>query len=350
MLYRTLGRTGMKVSPYALGTLMFATVIGNPDPDDSIKVIHKALDAGINVVDTADAYGDSEEIVGRALKGRRDSVILATKVGFPRLNALPRTPGAAVDPNQRGASRRWIMNAVEGSLRRLQTDYIDLYQIHRPDPDTDIEETLSALSDLIRSGKVRAIGSSTMPASDIIEAQWVAERRGLERFHTEQPPYSILNRSIESEVLPAAQRYGMGTLVWGPLGQGMLTGRVRRGEQNDLRRARLSTHLTDERRIDVVEQLIPLADDAGMPLAHLAMAFAIAHPGVTSAILGPRTMEHLDNLLAGVDVTLTDEILDRIDEIVTPGTDVTRLDQAYLPPALLNPNLRRRPVSERGAA
>ncbi len=350
MLYRTLGRTGMKVSPYALGTLMFATVIGNPDPDDSIKVIHKALDAGINIVDTADAYGDSEEIVGKAVKGRRDSVILATKVGLPRLNALPRTPGAATNPNQRGASRRWIMNAVEGSLRRLQTDYIDLYQIHRPDPDTDIEETLSALSDLIRSGKVRAIGSSTTPASDIIEAQWVAERRGLERFHTEQPPYSILNRSIESEVLPAAQRYGMGTLVWGPLGQGMLTGRVRRGEQNDLRRARLSTHLTDERRIDVVEQLIPLADDAGMPLTHLAMAFAIAHPGVTSAILGPRTMEHLDNLLAGVDVTLTDEILDRIDEIVTPGTDVTRLDQAYLPPALLNPNLRRRPVSERGAA
>ncbi|MBL6280105.1 aldo/keto reductase [Micromonospora fiedleri] len=350
MLYRTLGRTGMKVSPYALGTLMFATVIGNPDPDDSIKVIHKALDAGINIVDTADAYGDSEEIVGKAVKGRRDSVILATKVGLPRLNALPRTPGAATNPNQRGASRRWIMNAVEGSLRRLQTDYIDLYQIHRPDPDTDIEETLSALSDLIRSGKVRAIGSSTTPASDIIEAQWVAERRGLERFHTEQPPYSILNRSIESEVLPAAQRYGMGTLVWGPLGQGMLTGRVRRGEQNDLRRARLSTHLTDERRIDVVEQLIPLADEAGMPLTHLAMAFAIAHPGVTSAILGPRTMEHLDNLLAGVDVTLTDEILDRIDEIVTPGTDVTRLDQAYLPPALLNPNLRRRPVSERGAA
>jgi aryl-alcohol dehydrogenase-like predicted oxidoreductase len=352
MQYRTLGRTGIKVSPYALGTLMFATVIGNPDPDDSIKVIHKALDAGINLVDTADAYGDSEEIVGRALKGRRDNVILATKVGLPRLTALPRTPGAAVatDPNQRGASRRWIMTAVEDSLRRLQTDYIDLYQIQRPDPDTDIEETLSALSDLIRGGKVRAVGSSTMPASDIIEAQWVAERRGLERFHTEQPPYSILNRGIESEVLPAAQRYGMGTLVWGPLAQGMLTGRVRKGEQNDLRRARLSKHLTDERRIDVVEQLIPLADEAGMPLTHLAMAFAIAHPGVTSAILGPRTMEHLNNLLAGVDVTLTDEILDRIDEIVAPGTDVTRLDQAYLPPALLNPNLRRRPVSDRGAA
>ncbi|MET7470195.1 aldo/keto reductase [Micromonospora sp. NPDC005686] len=354
MQYRTLGRTGIQVSPYALGTLMFATVIGNPDPDDSIKVIHKALDAGINLVDTADAYGDSEEIVGRALKGRRDNVVLATKVGLPRLNAPTRTPGAAAatDPNQRGASRRWIMTAVEGSLRRLQTDHIDLYQIQRPDPDTDIdiEETLSALSDLIRSGKVRAIGSSTMPASHLVEAQWVAERRGLERFHTEQPPYSILNRGIESEVLPAAQRYGMGTLVWGPLGQGMLTGRVRKGEQNDLRRARFSKHLTDERRIDVVEQLIPLADEAGMPLTHLAMAFAIAHPGVTSAILGPRTMEHLDDLLAGLDVTLTDELLDRIDEIVAPGTDVTRLDQAYLPPALLKPDLRRRPVSERGAA
>jgi aryl-alcohol dehydrogenase-like predicted oxidoreductase len=340
MQYRTLGRTGIKVSPYALGTLMFATAVGNPDPDDSIRVIHKALDAGINFVDTSDAYGDSEEIVGRALKGRRDTVVLATKFSRPM----------GADPNQQGASRRWIMTAVEDSLRRLQTDHIDLYQLHRIDPDTDIEETLSALSDLIRNGKVRAIGSSNTPASAIIEAQWVAERRGLDRFRTEQPPYSILNRGIESEVLPAAQRYGMGTLVWGPLGQGMLTGRVRKGEQNDLRRARVFRHLNDERRIDVVEQLIPLAGEAGLPLTHLAMAFAIAHPGVTSAILGPRTMEHLDNLLAGLDVTLSDEILDRIDEIVAPGTDVTRLDQAYLPPPLLDPGLRRRPVSERGAA
>ena len=292
MQYRTLGRTGIKVSPYALGTIMFATAFGNPDPDDSIRVIHKALDAGINFVDTADAYGDSEEVVGRALKGRRDTVVLATKFSRP----------AGTDPNQRGASRRWIMTAVENSLRRLQSDHLDLYQLHLPDPSTDVEETLSALSDLIRTGKVRAIGSSNMPASDIIEAQWAAERRGLERFRTEQPPYSILNRGIESEVLPAVQRYGMGALVWGPLGQGMLTGRVRKGGQNDLRRARLFRHLSDERRIDVVEQLIPLAGEAGLPLTHLAMAFAIAHPGVTSAILGPRTMEHLDNLLAGVDV------------------------------------------------
>jgi aryl-alcohol dehydrogenase-like predicted oxidoreductase len=340
MRYRTLGRTGIKVSPYALGTLMFASSINDAGHDDSIRVIHKALDAGINFVDTADAYGDSEEVVGKTLKGRRDDVVLATKVSRP----------LGDDPNHQGASRRWITTAVEGSLRRLRTDHIDLYQIHRPDPDTDIEETLSALSDLIHSGKVRAIGTSALPASDIVEAQWVAERRGLERFRTDQPPYSILTRSIEREVLPVAQRYGMGTLVWGPLGQGMLTGRVRKGERNDLRRAHLVKHLNDERRIDVVERLIPLAKDAGMPLTHLAMAFAIAHPGVTSALLGPRTMEHLDDLLAGVDVVLTDEILDRIDEIVPPGTDVGTLDQVYRPPALQNPGLRRRPVGERAGA
>ncbi|MGH3504515.1 MAG: aldo/keto reductase [Nocardioidaceae bacterium] len=340
MQYRTLGRTGIKVSPYALGTLMFATSIGNPDHDDSARIIHKALDAGINVIDTADAYGDSEEVVGKALKGQRDNVVLATKVSRP----------TGDDPNQQGASRRWIVTAVENSLRRLQTDHIDLYQIHRPDPDTDIEETLSALSDLIHSGKVRAIGASTTPASDIIEAQWVAERRGLQRFHTEQPPYSILNRGIEREVLPIAQRYGMGTLVWGPLAQGLLTGRVRKGQRNELRRAGFLQHLNDERRLGAVEQLIPLAEEAGMPLTHLATAFTIAHPGVTSAIVGPRTMNHLDDLLTGLDVTLTDDVLDRIDEIVPPGTDVGALDQAYVPPALQRSNLRRRPAGERAAA
>ena len=341
MQYRTLGRTGIKVSPYALGAMMFG-VIGNPDHDDSIRIIHKALDAGINFVDTADAYshGESEEIVGKALKGRRDDVVLATKLWMPMGD----------DPNQRGNSRRWIMTEVENSLRRLQADHIDLYQIHRPDPDTDIEETLSALSDLVHSGKVRAIGSSTMPASDIVEAQWVAERRGLERFRTEQPTYSILSRGIEREVLPVAQRYGMGILVWSPLAQGLLTGRVRKDQQTDLRRAARFKHLSDERRIDAVEQIIPLAEKAGLPMTHLAMAFAIAHPGVTSAIIGPRTMEQLDDLLAGADVTLTDELLDRIDQIVPPGTDVGTLDMAYLPPALQRSNLRRRPINERGAA
>src|SRR3954451_15014998 len=289
MQYRPLGRTGIKVSPYALGTLMFASSIGNADDEDSIRVIHTALDAGINFIDTGDAYGDAEEVVGKALKGRRDNVVLATKVGLP----------VGDDPNQQGASRRWIMTAVKNSLRRLQTDHIDLYQIHRPDPDTDIEETLSVLSDLIHSGKVRAIGSSTLPASDMVQAQWVAERRGLERFRTEQPTYSILNRGIEAEVLPVCQRYGKGTLVWSPLAKGMLTGRIRKGRETDLRRAALFTNFADERRLHAVERLLPLADEAGLPMTHLAMAFTIAHPGVTSALIGPRTMDHLDDLLAG---------------------------------------------------
>jgi aryl-alcohol dehydrogenase-like predicted oxidoreductase len=339
MQCRTLGRTGIQVSPYALGTLMLATAIGNA-PEDSARIIHKALDAGINVVDTADAYGDSEDVVGKALEGRRDDVVLATKFSRP----------TGQDPNHQGASRRWIVTAVENSLRRLRTDHIDLYQLHRPDPRTDIEETLSALTDLIRSGKVRAIGASGTPASDIVEAQWAAERRGLARFHTEQPPYSILNRGIEREVLPTIQRFGMGALVWGPLGQGLLTGRARKNQGNDLRRAGLFQHLNDERRLDTVEKLIPLAAEAGLSMTHLAMAFTIAHPGVTSALIGVRTMDHLDGLLTGLDVTLTDDILDRIDQIVPPGTDIGTLDQAFQPPALANPGLRRRPEAERAAA
>ena len=338
MQYRTLGRTGITVSPYALGALMFATSMGN-EPGDSARIIHKAIDAGINVIDTADAYGDSEEVVGRALEGRRDDVVLATKFGRP----------TGQDPNQQGASRRWIVTAVESSLRRLRTDRIDLYQLHRPDPGTDIEETLAALTDLVRSGKVRAIGASGTPASDIVEAQWVAQRRGLARFHTEQPVYSLLDRGIEREVLPTTQRFGMGTLVWGPLGQGMLTGRVRR-DHNDLKRAGLVRHLADQRRLDVVEELVPLAAEAGLPMTHLAMAFTIAHPGVTCALLGARTEAHLDDLLAGLDVTLSDDVLDRIDEIVPPGTDVGALDQAYQPPALVEPSLRRRPLAARAAA
>ncbi len=340
MQYRPLGRTGIKVSPYALGAMVLGASIGNPDHDDSIRVIHKALDAGINFIDTADAYGNSELVVGKALKGRRDGVVLATKFGRP----------VGDDPSHQGTSRRWIMTAVENSLRRLQTDYIDLYQVHRLDPSTDIEETLSALSDLIHSGKVRAIGSSTTPASDIVEAQWVAERRGLERFRTEQPPYSILSRGIESEVLPIAQRYGMGVLVWGPMAQGILTGRARKGQQTDLRRAAVQKVFSDEQRLDAVERLIPLAAEEGMPMTHLAMAFAIAHPGVSSALIGPHTMEQLDDLIAGFDVALSDGILDRIDEIVPPGTDVGRLDQRYVPPALQVSSLRRRPVGERSAA
>ncbi|WIX99816.1 aldo/keto reductase [Amycolatopsis mongoliensis] len=335
MQYRTLGRTGIKVSPYALGTLMFATSMGNA-PEDSARVLHKALDAGINFLDTADAYGDSEDVVGKALEGRRDDVVLATKFGRP----------TGEDPNHQGASRRWIVTAVENSLRRLRTDHIDLYQLHRPDPGTDIEETLSALTDLLRSGKVRAIGASGTPVADIVEGQWVASRRGLTGFHTEQPVYSLLNRGIEREILPVTQRFGMGTLVWGPLGQGLLTGRP----HDELRRAGLVRHLNDESRLDVVGKLAALAGEAGLPMTHLAMAFTIAHPGVTSALLGARTMAHLDDLLAGLDVTLSDDLLDRIDEVVPPGTDVGTLDQAYLPPALKQPGLRRRPFAERSAA
>jgi aryl-alcohol dehydrogenase-like predicted oxidoreductase len=342
MKYRTLGRTGIKVSPYCLGTMMFGAM-GNSDHDDSIRIIHRALDAGINFIDTADVYshGESEEIVGKALKGRRDHVVLASKMHYPM----------GPDPNHRGNSRRWIITAVENSLRRLQTDHLDLYQVHRPDPTVDVEETLSALSDLIHSGKVRAIGASSFPASEIVEAQWVAERRGIERFRTEQPPYSIINRSIEREVLPICQRYGMGTLVWSPLGQGLLTGRHRKAQKTDTHRSGgMPQHFSDERKLDVVEQLIPLAEEAGLPMTHLAMAFAIAHPGVTSAIIGPRTMEQLDDLLAGVDVTLDDEVLDRIDQIAPPGTDAGPNDVAYTPPAVSSVGLRRRPVAERSAA
>lgn len=344
MHYRTLGRTGIQVSPFALGAMMLGTdgSIGNGDERDSIRIVHRAIDAGINIIDTADRYsqGGSEELIGKALAGRRDDVVLATKFNGPM----------GTDPNRRGNSRRWIMRAVEDSLRRLGTDYIDLYQAHRPDDTVDLEETLSALTDLVRSGKVRAIGSSDFPASMQVEAQWTSERRGLERFRTEQPTYSILNRGIEREVLPVAQRYGMGALVWSPLAGGMLTGRFRRGQQTDLARATMFRHNQDERRIDAVEQIVALSEETGIRMTHLAMAFAIAHPGVTSALIGPRSMEQLDDLLAGVDIALTDEVLDRIDAIVPPGTDVGRLDQQYNPPAVLEAALRRRPAAHRSAA
>jgi len=343
MKYRTLGRTGIKVSPYCLGAMMFGG-IANADHDDCIRIVHKALGFGINFVDTADRYsnGESEEIVGKALKGRRQNVVLATKVH-----------GAmGDDPNHQGSSRRWITQAVEASLRRLQTDHIDLYQMHRPSPDTDIEETLSVLTDLMRAGKVRAIGSSTFSVSEIVESQWVAERRGLARFRTEQPPYSILNRSIEQEVLPVCQKYGMGALVWSPLAKGMLTGRYRKGQAppESLRVKVFPKQMSDERNLEAVERLIPIAEQAGLSLTHMAMAFVMAHPGVTSAILGPRTMQQLEDLLAGAEVVLNDEILDRIDEVVAPGTDSGPMGAVYAPPALTQASLRRRPLPDRAAA
>ncbi|MGK3951567.1 aldo/keto reductase [Microbacterium sp. I2] len=339
MHYRPLGRTGIRVSPFALGAMMFSS-FGNGDQQEVNRMVSRALDAGINLVDTADAYGDSEEMLGRALKGRRDDIVLASKFARP----------IGDDVNRQGGSRRWIVAAVENSLRRLQTDHLDLYQMHRPDPETDIDETLSALTDLVRSGKVRAIGSSDMPASEIVEAQWVAERRGLERFRTEQPHYSLLDRTIEREVLPVAQRYGMGTVIWSPLASGMLTGRIRRGQETDLRRTRMFAALRDERRIDAVEEFIPLAEEAGMSLTHMALAFVIAHPGVTAALIGPRTIEQLEDLLAASEIRLSDDVLDRIDAIVPPGTGVGRMDQEYNTPPILSAALRRRPVQDRAAA
>lgn len=344
MKMRALGRTGIQVSPYCLGTMMFGQV-GNPDHEDCVRIIHRALDAGINIIDTADVYsaGETEEIVGRALQGRRDDVVLATKVN-----------GAMGDePNRRGSSRRWIVAEVEHSLRRLRTDHIDLYQVHHPDPHTDLDETLAALTDLLRSGKVRAIGASSLPASEIVEAQWAAQRHGLARLRTEQPPYSILNRGIEREVLPVCQRYGMGTLVWSPLAMGLLTGKHRKGRPgagHPSRTAWMPRHMTDERKLDAVELLLPLAEQAGLSMTHMAMAFAVAHPAVTTAIIGPRTMEHLDDLLAGTEVVLDDDVLDRIDGIVPPGTDVGPLDVAPVPPAIAHSPLRRRPAADRAAA
>jgi aryl-alcohol dehydrogenase (NADP+) len=344
MQRRPLGQTGIHVSPYCLGAMMFGG-IGNPDHDECIRIIHKAVDFGINFIDTADAYsqGESEKIVGKALKGRRDDIVLATKA----FHAM------GDDPNQRGSSRRWITRAVEESLQRLQTDHIDLYQIHRPSPDTDVEETLSVLTDLMRAGKIRAFGASTFPASDIVEAQWVAERRGLARFRTEQPPYSILNRSIEREVLPTCQRFGMGVMAWSPLAKGMLTGKYRKGEQtpDSLRAKFFPKAMSDEASLDAVEELIPLAQDAGISLIHMALAFVVAHPALTAAIIGPRTMEQLDSLLDGTAVVLSDQTLDRIDEIVPPGVDVAPLEgAAYSPPSITQASYRRRPVNERAAA
>jgi aryl-alcohol dehydrogenase-like predicted oxidoreductase len=337
MKYRTLGATGMTVSELALGTMMFGTM-GNTDHAESIAMIHTALDAGINFVDTADIYsgGESEEIVGKALVGRRDDVVLATKFGLPMGD----------DPNQRGASRRWIVSSVENSLRRLGTDRIDLYQLHRADYATSLDETLSALSDLVTAGKIRAFGSSTFPADLIVEAQWAAERGAHHRFLTEQPRYSILTRSLEAAALPAAERYGMGVLTYGPLGSGWLSGRANIGEGHRVAAAPQAFDLSipgNRAKADAVVQLTALAEEAGLALAHLATAFPLAHRAVTSVLIGPRTPAQLDDSLAAADVVLSDDVLDRIDEIVRPGTDVNPADNYNAePPALRDARLRRR--------
>jgi aryl-alcohol dehydrogenase-like predicted oxidoreductase len=338
MELRPLGRTGVQVSKLCLGTMMFGAW-GNTDHDDSIRIIHRALDAGVNFVDTADVYsaGESEEIVGKALKGRRDDVVLATKFWGPM----------GEDPNRRGVSRRWIIAEVEHSLRRLGTDWIDLYQMHRPDPETDIDETLGALTDLVQQGKVRSIGSSSFNAGEIVEAQWVARERRLERFRTEQPPYSLLVRGIELDVLPTAQRQGMGILTYSPLAGGWLSGRwTADSSPTSPARQRLAARYDmslaeNQRKLEAVEQLAQVADDAGVSLIEVAIAFVVNHPAVTSAIIGPRTMEQLDSQLPAADVVFDVAVMDRIDEIVQPGVNLNPADTSY-GEQVLQPALRRR--------
>jgi aryl-alcohol dehydrogenase-like predicted oxidoreductase len=338
MGYRTLGHTGVQVSPLCLGAMMFGAW-GNTDHEDSIRIIHAALDAGINFVDTADVYsrGESEEIVGKALVGRRENVVLASK--------FHGTMGD--DPNQAGNSRRWIMREVEASLKRLQTDWIDLYQVHRWDPWTDHEETLGALSDLVTQGKVRYIGSSTYPAAQIVKAQWVARDRRLQRFVCEQPPYSILVRGIEADVLPTCKELGMGAIAWSPLAGGWLSGRWRKGA-NELtsRRSAMIPQRYDlslpanQAKLEAADALATVAEESGISLIHIALAFVIRHPAVTAAIIGPRTMEQLESQLGAADTQLDASVLDRIDEIVAPGINVNPADGGWQNPAL-EPAARR---------
>ena len=345
MRYRTLGGTGIEVSTHCLGAMMFGAV-GNPDHDDCVRIVHHALDHGINFVDTADMYsaGESETIVGKALKGRRDDVVLATKVHFP----------LGEGRNRSGNSRRWITRAVEDSLRRLGTDWIDLYQIHRPDHTTDIEETLWVLSDLVSAGKIRAFGCSAFPAEDIVEAYHVSDRRGYGRFRSNQPPYSMMARGIERSILPTCRRLGMGVLTYSPLAFGFLSGKIRKNQPLDLSaRAALTPDRFDPAlpanaaKYDAVEQLVEVADGIGVSLPELAMAFVTTHPAVTSVIAGPRTMEQLEGLLKAADLTLDDKTLDRIDEITQPGTDLYRADAAWQPQSLTDPTQRRRPLPDR---
>ncbi|HTA34067.1 MAG TPA: aldo/keto reductase [Solirubrobacteraceae bacterium] len=341
--YRKLGSTGVSVSPLCLGAMMFGAW-GNTDHEDSIRIIHRALDAGINFIDTADVYsrGESEEIVGKALAGgRRESVVLATKV-HGRMHDD--------DLNQFGNSRRWIIEEVENSLRRLKTDHIDLYQIHRPEPDTDIDETLGALSDLVHAGKVRYIGSSTFPAYQIVEAQWVAERRSRERFRCEQPQYSMLIRRIEADVLPVCEEYGIGVIPWSPLAGGWLSGRYSKGGDSpgESRRAQMLPSRYDmsipgnQAKLEAAQALGELADEAGLSLIEMALAFVTDHRAVTAAIIGPRTMEQLESQLPALERTLSADVLDRIDAIVAPGTNVNQADTGWDPPWLTDSSLRRR--------
>ncbi|MET9223827.1 aldo/keto reductase [Streptomyces sp. NPDC003300] len=339
MQYRTLGRTGVQVSTLALGAMNFGA-IGRTTQDEATAIVDAALEAGINVIDTADMYGhgDSEEMVGKAIAGRRDDIVLATKATMPMDD----------ERNHRGSSRRWLVTELDNSLRRLGVDHVDLYQMHRWDPRTSDEETLSALTDLQRAGKIRYFGSSTFPAYRIVQAQWAAREQHLARYVTEQPSYSILQRGIETHVLPVTEEYGLGVLAWSPLASGWLSGAVREGRDITTNR---SVHLperfdltvpSNRARLDAVERIARVADDAGLTMIQLALGFVTAHPAVTSAIIGPRTLDHLHSQLAAADTVLSADVLDALDAIVPPGTDLAPQEKFDTPPALLDPSLRRR--------
>ncbi|MFF7188941.1 aldo/keto reductase [Streptomyces sp. NPDC008222] len=339
MQYRTLGRTGVQVSSLALGAMNFGK-IGRTTQDEVTAIVDAALEEGINVIDTADAYsgGESEELVGKAIVGRRDDIVLATKASLPMGD----------ERNHRGSSRRWLVTELDNSLRRLGVDHVDLYQIHRWDPSTSDEETLSALTDLQRAGKIRYFGSSTFPAYRIVQAQWAAREHHLGRYITEQPSYSILQRGIETHVLPVTEQYGLGVLVWSPLASGWLSGAIREGRDISTSRStfmpqRFDTAIPSNRaRLDAVEQLAEVAHEAGLTMIQLALGFATAHPAVTSALIGPRTLDHLHSRLAAADTALSDDVLDAIDAIVAPGVDLAAHEKNDTPPALLDPALRRR--------
>jgi aryl-alcohol dehydrogenase-like predicted oxidoreductase len=339
MQYRTLGRTGVNVSTLALGTMNFGK-IGDTTQDEVTAIVDAALEGGINLFDTADMYsaGQSEEMVGKAIAGRRDDIVLATKANMPMGD----------ERNHQGSSRRWLITALEDSLRRLDVDHVDLYQVHRWDPSTSDDETLSALTDLQRAGKIRYFGSSTFPAYRIVQSQWASRENNLSRYVSEQPSYSILQRGIETHVLPVTEEYGMGVLAWSPLASGWLSGAVRAGQEITTNRSTFMPQRFDvsipsnQARMDAVEQLVTVADDAGLTLIQLALAFVTAHPAVTSAIIGPRTLHHLASQLEAADTVLSPDILDAIDGLVAPGTDLAAQEKNDAPPALLEPALRRR--------
>lgn len=343
MQWRVLGRSGVQVGAIGLGAMMFGPG-GNADEDECVAMVHRALDAGVNLVDTADGYtrGHSERIVGRAVRGsRRDEVIIATKCYFPR----------GADPNRRGGSRRWILQACEESLRRLGTDRIDLYQLHRLDPRVDLEESLGALDDLVRAGKVISTGTSGVSAHDLVTCQWTATEAGFVRPVSEQSPYSVFVRAAERTLFPACLRHGVGVLVYGPLNGGWLTGKYRAG-QPPPEGSRAAQRFYDggwwdrerpevQRKLALVDQLDDLARDCGLRLADLALAFTLAHPAVTCALVGPRTPEQLESALAAADVRLDADVLDRIDELVEPGLDIDPTDLVVVDDALDVVNRRR---------